>query len=659
MRLPAHLAALLFTFAAPAAQQQEQPQTFRASAAMVIVDVSVRRAGAPVEGLSATDFVLLDNGVRQTVERVDAASVPLDLTLVADLSYKRAEGEAALRADLAALQGSLRPTDRIRVLLFDDHVRQVVPFTTGDQPVTFALAFTGHHASLTDALIVALSAPVEPGRRHVVIVKTRGIDTMSLTDVARLEAVARTSDAQLHVVFDEMTIWEEATARAFQCSRLDRCLPTHDFWQPSRSTSLSLAGERLNLSPYGERLNAAAVLTGGRVHRSETFRSPSLRSTFEDIYATLRQSYVLRYAPTGVSRDGWHTISVTVPSLNRPHVQSRRGYWIGSAVDDSAPTGPWLSPNTSDAFRRLVLAFDAGQHEIVSRQLAAERNPEKFVDMLNDAGNPWPTDPRREAILALAVADASLFSGSANARTAGLDLLTSRGRLIRHAYEADTFERYWHWAAVAIAQGTLRTAVTRPVTEAARARFPHEPRFVLGAAIAADQEWTFIDRRTEPREPRGPSFRETVEPLYRAAMAFPETGSEARVRLAWGLHQLGLHEEALTLLRAAEATETDVGVAFLRYLFEGRSLSALDRHDEAIRALREALRLVPTAQSARVALMTTLLSTGRSDDWAEAEALAGTALSQRELAADPWWSYWQGDYRFFSGLMRRLQESIS
>lgn len=70
-----------------AAQPPAQPQqTFRTGTDVVFVDVSVRENGKPVPGLTPDDFVLTDNGVRQRIEGVEATAVPIDLTLVMDVS---------------------------------------------------------------------------------------------------------------------------------------------------------------------------------------------------------------------------------------------------------------------------------------------------------------------------------------------------------------------------------------------------------------------------------------------------------------------------------------------------------------------------------------------------------------------------------------------
>ena len=38
--------------------------------------------------------------------------------------------------------------------------------------------------------------------------------------------------------------------------------------------------------------------------------------------------------------------------------------------------------------------------------------------------------------------------------------------------------------------------------------------------------------------------------------------------------------------------------------------------------------------------------------WAEAVQTAGTA------ATDPWWTYWQADYRFYPSLLAYLREAV-
>ena len=141
---------------------------------------------------------------------------------------------------------------------------------------------------------------------------------------------------------------------------------------------------------------------------------------------------------------------------------------------------------------------------------------------------------------------------------------------------------------------------------------------------------------------------------YEAAIALPGTAVEARIRLAGFLQRLGRNEEALAMLTTAAAqSNTDRALDYLRQLFTGHALLALQRHDEAIVAYRGASALVPSAQSARVALMNALLVSGNR---AGAEELGEQIQTQRGTDIDPWWMSWQGQYRLHPQVMARLRE---
>ena len=52
------------------ADAQPPPAVFRSGIEVVELDVSVTRVGLPVQGLTARDFALTDNGVAQAVDSV-------------------------------------------------------------------------------------------------------------------------------------------------------------------------------------------------------------------------------------------------------------------------------------------------------------------------------------------------------------------------------------------------------------------------------------------------------------------------------------------------------------------------------------------------------------------------------------------------------------
>src|SRR5207245_5090388 len=80
----------------------------------------------PVAGLTTADFELRDNGVLQQLQSADSEKVPLDLTLLLDLSSS-VDGPQLQRlktavADTASL---LRRDDRIRLVTISQVLREV------------------------------------------------------------------------------------------------------------------------------------------------------------------------------------------------------------------------------------------------------------------------------------------------------------------------------------------------------------------------------------------------------------------------------------------------------------------------------------------------------------------------------------------------------
>ena len=646
------------------AGQEPPQQTFRAGTDVVMVDVSVRDGKQIVTGLTAADFVLTDNGVRQQIENVEATAVPLDVTLVVDVSGNPGMAwrtkanasaiEAVVQREVSQVAAILRAVDRLRLVTIDRYVRQVWSFLPVNAlPPVRGLEMDGLAATY-DALAAVLLHPVAPARRHVVIARTKGVDTISAVRSGALGAIAQRSDARFHLVLMEEALTNDQEARAWQCQQLGQCWPTVRSWIPHK-TGMIDGGDFHKITTDGFLIKAGVEATGGAWHQAAGLSVPSLTGTFKATFDDFRSSYMLRYTPQGVTRGGWHTIKVTVPERRGLEVNARRGYGVEEVIPPT-PT-PVPAPNARlRTLPELTAAFERGAIGQVQDSLRRHVAPLLLLKDFEEEGNPWPGMPRLEAAFVLALCEPLVFSTRAADRDAALGFLNRYWPLVRHPLDPDDFEAEWAYTTLTMLQGTIRPAATEPFIERVRERFPNDPRFVLLRAINSEQRSLPGTRLTvyeAPGAPR-PEISGIVRQQYLDAIQFPSIAAEARIRLSWMLYRAGHPDEALSqLMQAGAAPLPDVELRYLQQLFLGHVLAATGDQEQSIAAYRAASAILPAAQSPRVGLMNALLLRGER---AEAEALAEFIQTRRDTSQDPWWAYWQGQYRMHPQAMQRLLE---
>ncbi len=622
----------------------EQTPTFRSAADLVTLDVGIRDGGRPVTGLGPADFVVLDNGVRQRVERVDASRVPLDVSLVVDVSggspllwgRPRPPGEVARRmTDLAEkARAAFRAGDRLRVVTIDTYAAEVVPLQPVETPIAIearGLASNGL-SSLFDAIAASLIRPVEPGRRHLVLVVTKATDDISVVDGQSLAAMARRSDAMLHVIFGESMIGN--TICVFDCE-----FPRQRFWRPFRRDAIGI-------------LPPITASTGGTFHEYNVFGLPvSVDREVQNVVAEFRQGYVLQYVPSGVKREGWHTIDVRVADRPSLKVTARGGYAIEPLAPAAAPDARPAGDGASAVLADLAASFERGDDAAIGRVRPADLD--RLIDAMREGEAIWPSRPKMEALFALELARAGLDHGTAGAQADALRLLELHMRLIRQPLGADGFECHWYWTTTAMLEGLQRPAVALPFVQRALVRCPADSRLRLALGMVTDQRWigSTVGRAGASIAvvpPPAAHAREVLE-RYEAARGTNAAGDEAAIREAWFLYRTGQLDRALSVLGPAPGDNKEL--RYLHALMRGHILRNLKREDEAAAAYGAALDAWPGAQSARVALMTLLVQQGKREAAAD---LAGAVETADAL--DPWWFYWQGDYRAFPAILGRLRE---
>jgi tetratricopeptide (TPR) repeat protein len=403
------------------------------------------------------------------------------------------------------------------------------------------------------------------------------------------------------------------------------------YWEPHHTPR---AGRKIEeFAPLKE----AAEITGGSMELPGIFLNRSANGIFNKVFNDYRHSYILRYTAEGVARDGWHEITVTTPKYPSYELHARKGYLVEPLrppVDRAKlPAGSLLA---------MLAAEEANDPAEVDRAIRRNGSNADLLKLLNDfksGGNAFPSAPRKEFVLALELAESALPTSFPPAKAAAYDLLARYGRLIRQVSGEDTFERDWLWAQIALAEAPVRPAEAQKIIAAALKRFPAEPRFILARAIASEESATAKD-----------SNRVLAD--YDVAAAEPSTRDEALVRKARLLTRLGSQAEALLTLDKTGPIPNDLTLRFWRELIRAKTLDDLGRLTDATAAYRSALAIAPEAQSARVGLMNVLARTGQG---ADARVIADAIGTASPDVNDPWWVYWQADYRFFPDLMKRLR----
>jgi len=296
----ATLAAVLVTVVTPLGAQQLP--TFRSTTDTVTMNVSVKRGNSVVPNLTATDFHVSDNGVAQTVEAVLIETVPIDVTLFLDTSGSTAGKLDEMQRDVQAIVQLLRKGDRFRLLTIGDSVYPSVPWVEAGTRVTSSFAAVGGISLIHDALMFGLLHRPEPGRRHLIVGMTDREDCGSVVPATMLLELAGRSDAVLHLV-DYSGGGGDANYRVRSCTPRAR-------------------GDGVRL------IEQAAARTGGELHtQSRWFRASSIARAFKMIFDDFRQSYVLRFSPSGVPARGWHTLAVQVPKVKNATIHARQGYY--------------------------------------------------------------------------------------------------------------------------------------------------------------------------------------------------------------------------------------------------------------------------------------------------------------------------------------------
>ncbi len=273
-----------------------QPFTLRATAELVLLDVSVKSAtGEPVSGLTKNNFAVYEDGKVQTVSHFASEDVPTTAGLIIDMSGSMRPKRAEVLTAALALVGASNREDEIFVVHFSDRVSlglpDGIPFS-GDVEQLRAALWRGTpqgRTALNDAIILSLKH-LEQGvreRRALVLVSDGG------------------DNSSVHVADDVMRKVLESRATIYTIGIIDED-------EPDRNPAL---------------LRRIAQISGGTAYFPKQLSEVTAISL--QIAADIRGRYTIGYVPVRSSEGGSMrkiTVIATAPNGRKLTVNTRTGY---------------------------------------------------------------------------------------------------------------------------------------------------------------------------------------------------------------------------------------------------------------------------------------------------------------------------------------------
>lgn len=243
--------------------------------------------------------------------------------------------------------------------------------------------------------------------------------------------------------------------------------------------------------------------------------------------------------------------------------------------------------------------------------------------------------------------------------------------------------RRWHFAALALAQGAADTGfllshVSRDNPQAfdhlahSVAKFPLEARFRLAEVVVGGMGRSDLApprdllARTDAELMEMPGIGRSEMPLRQARLQVlgalqlltdvAPVAAEAHLRSGHLASLLYDDDTARRHLTVAISSSEDPFILFNAYLLRGILERRTGHSAAAEAALRQALRVVPLAQSAVGLLSAELYLTGRED---EAHDMVDAWFTHRPRAVDPWRLFGYGDFRRWPALIADLRRDVS
>jgi Ca-activated chloride channel homolog len=311
----------------PAAQDDQEidpSDVISVDTTEILLPVTVRdQSGRLVINLTRNDFLIFEDGTKQTLSDLRLRQVPVDVALMVDASSSVADNLDDFRIAIEGFATHLAPDDRVSLIQFDDKVMLLQDWTKSMVQLRRALRriVPGMFTRFHDAMLLASREQLpRPDARHAIIVLTDGIDSGRGSTFAAALRAALESQTTVYVISNTQI---ERKKKEAQIAALTTGSDSAVRFNQIRIDDLRLGLEALDASErHLEELTGA---TGGRLYKPASFGD--LERTYAEVAEELRQQYTLYYSPQNNKRDGQFR-RLRVQTTNAAHqVSARKGYY--------------------------------------------------------------------------------------------------------------------------------------------------------------------------------------------------------------------------------------------------------------------------------------------------------------------------------------------
>jgi len=329
---------ILLLAGAVCAQEPDLRTTVRLVVAPTTV---VDSAGHYVDGLTADDFLVYDNGQPRRVN-ADVSYTPISLVIAVQSGAIAAEALNKLHR-IGSMIEPLIIGDRgeVAVVSYDSEVLCLQPFTRDPDNISRGLGRLqpgGNGGRMIDAVAesVRMLAERPANRRRVLLLigetrdrgsKTKLEDAVTLAQRENVAVYALTYSAMATAFTARAGSTPEGEPECGNCAAPPGAFPTLPF-NPAQGQSvdlLKIVGEIMRLA----KTNAAAAFTdlsGGT--RLSFLKQRGLETAISRIGEELHAQYMLSFTAPAETSAEFHKIEVRVKNRPELTIRTRPGYWL-------------------------------------------------------------------------------------------------------------------------------------------------------------------------------------------------------------------------------------------------------------------------------------------------------------------------------------------